>query len=205
MPKEVCVRSFFLICVFGLLFASQAQAHRVNVFAFVEGNEIVVECSYSKSHRVRGGKIEVQDALTHEILLKGTTNDAGEFRFPIPDSARKHGSDLRIVLKAGEGHQNDWLVAASEFVPAGTVLPVTKNAPNSEAQTVPPVRVAEVGSLTQAEVRGIVEAALDAKLAPIKRAILEQTEAGPGLRDIIGGLGWIFGLAGLGLYWRARK
>ena len=55
-----------------------------------------------------------------------------------------------------------------------------------------------------AEIERIVDAALDAKLSPIKRMLAEQTEAGPNLRDIIGGIGWIFGLIGVAAYFRRR-
>ncbi len=49
-----------------------------------------------------------------------------------------------------------------------------------------------------------MNAALDAKLAPIRRAVLEGTEDGPGLREIIGGIGWIFGLVGVAAYFKSR-
>ena len=49
----------------------------------------------------------------------------------------------------------------------------------------------------------VVNAALDAKLAPIKRAVLEKS--GPGLVEILGGIGWIFGLAGTAAYFRSRR
>ena len=55
-----------------------------------------------------------------------------------------------------------------------------------------------------AEIERIVDAALDAKLSPIKRMLAEQAEAGPNLRDIIGGIGWIFGLIGVAAYFRRR-
>ena len=48
----------------------------------------------------------------------------------------------------------------------------------------------------------VVNAALDAKLAPIKRAVLGQS--GPGVVEIVGGIGWIFGLAGVAAYFRSR-
>jgi nickel transport protein len=51
----------------------------------------------------------------------------------------------------------------------------------------------------------VVNAALDAKLAPIKRAVLEQSEAGPGMREIVGGIGWIFGLVGIAAYFKSRS
>ena len=53
--------------------------------------------------------------------------------------------------------------------------------------------------------RAIVNAALDAKLGPIRRDLAAQVNAGPSLRDIIGGIGWILGLAGIGLYFKGRR
>ena len=49
--------------VFALMMHATALAHRVNVFAYVEGGEVVVECSYSKSKRVNRGTIEVADTI----------------------------------------------------------------------------------------------------------------------------------------------
>ncbi len=60
------------------------------------------------------------------------------------------------------------------------------------------------GGATPEDVERIVNAALDAKLSPIKRLLGEQVEAGPSLRDIIGGIGWIFGLIGVAAYFRRR-
>jgi hypothetical protein len=51
----------------------------------------------------------------------------------------------------------------------------------------------------------IVNAALDAKLAPVKRAMLEQAESGPGMKEIVGGIGWIFGLVGIAAYFKSRS
>lgn len=58
---------------------------------------------------------------------------------------------------------------------------------------------------TPADVQRIVDAALDAKLAPLKRDLAAQRNAGPGLTEIIGGIGWLLGLAGMGLYFRGRR
>lgn len=58
---------------------------------------------------------------------------------------------------------------------------------------------------TPADVQRIDVAALDAKLAPLKRDLAAQRNAGPGLTEIIGGIGWLLGLAGMGLYFRGRR
>ena len=214
------MRMFRLLCLsLCLLFASAplAAAHRVNIFAYVDGGEIQVECGFNRSQKVRRGTVEVFDAATGDKLVQGTTDDGGVFRFPVTEAIRDAGHDLTVRIIAGEGHQNEWTVAAEELkaatVASGTSAPVASGAPvPASVPAVEAVSVAAVpagtpavsGGATPEEVERIVNAALDAKLSPIKHLLAEQVEAGPSLRDIIGGLGWIFGLVGVAAYCRRR-
>ncbi|MBU4525437.1 MAG: cobalamin biosynthesis protein CbiL [Desulfomicrobium sp.] len=202
------MRSVLMILVFALLVSSPALAHRVNIFAYVEGGEVVVECSFSKSKRVRHGHIEVRDAVSGETLLQGTTDAEGLFRFPVPEQARTSGSGLRILLQAGEGHQNEWIVDAAEFLGAPITAAPAPSAPQSDtaAGSVSGGNVAasHVPGLTRSDVEEVVAAALDAKLAPIQRELREQGLKGPGVQEIVGGIGWIFGLIGVAAYFKSR-
>ncbi len=206
--------------------AAPALAHRVNVFAYVEGDEVVAECSYSRSERVRFGDVEVFDAASGAPLLAGKTDEKGEFRFPVPPAVRAAKADLRIVLKAGEGHQNSTEVKAAEYLSAAPTV-----APDAAAAPVPPVsQVAPVAAagpvaaapapgqtLSQTGVQGtaapaldaaalerIVEAAVEKKIAPLRAILVGDKEKGPGLTEIIGGLGWLVGLAGIAAYFAAK-
>lgn len=194
------MRRLVLALVLAALTQSAALAHRVNVFAFVEGGEVVVECSYSKSKPVNHGAIDVQNPQSGASLLTGETDESGLFRFAVPEPAKVSG--LRIVLNAGEGHQNDWVMDASEFSAAG-------GKPEAAAAPQPKPVAAPVGApsagISREDVEEIVNTALDAKLAPIKRTMLESAGQGPGLRDIVGGIGWIFGLVGVGAYFKSRS
>ena len=81
---DTAMKSFMRhMAVFGLLFflgPHQADAHRVNLFAWVEGDHVYVESKFSGGKKVKAGKIIVTDPQGHE-LVKGTTNDQGEFAF----------------------------------------------------------------------------------------------------------------------------
>lgn len=201
------MRSVLMILVFALLASSTALAHRVNIFAYVEGGEVVVECSFSKSKRVRHGHIEVRDAVSGETLLQGTTDAEGFFRFPVPEQARTSGSGLRILLQAGEGHQNEWIVDAAEFPGAPIIAAPAPSAPQSDTAAGSVSRgneAAPTPGLTRSDVEEVVAAALDAKLAPIQRELREQGQKGPGVQEIVGGIGWIFGLIGLAAYFKSR-
>lgn len=191
--------------------ASFAAAHRVNIFAFVDGDAVQVECGFNRSQKVRQGTVEVFDSATGAKLLQGTTDDNGVFRFPVTAELREAGHDLSIRIIAGEGHQNDWTVSADELAASGTPKAVMAAASATQAvgQAAPSVSAASPsatvsGGATPAEIERIIDAALDAKLSPIKRMLAEQTEAGPNIRDIIGGIGWIFGLIGIAAYVRRR-
>lgn len=193
--------TIFVLLGLLLMSTTSALAHRVNIFAYVQGQEVFVECSFSKSNRVRHGQIEVYAAGLDELLLRGETDDQGLFSFPVPPRAVELGADLRIVLWAGEGHQNEWTVPASEF----TSIPATlQGLAPVQSQAAPQRDLTTATAVSPAELEAMLGAMLDAKLAPIKRLLLEQIKTGPGLIEIIGGIGWIFGLVGVAAYFKGR-
>jgi nickel transport protein len=104
---------FFAVSALGvvLLFAATSLAHRVNVFAWVEGDKVFVECKYPDGTKVHEGVIRVFDSSGKE-LLKGKTNDKGEFAFKVPKI-----DDLKIVLEAGMGHRAEWPLSKQDLAP----------------------------------------------------------------------------------------
>ncbi len=101
---------------FAFLSVHSAFAHRVSVFAWVEGDKIYLESKFAGGRPVKSGKVVVTDPQGAE-LLSGVTNDEGEFSFKIPER-----TDLKIVLIAGQGHQAEWTIhkAEMEDLPSGT-------------------------------------------------------------------------------------
>ncbi|KHK04307.1 hypothetical protein [Desulfovibrio sp. TomC] len=222
LPGLVWAATLFLVSV------CPAQAHRVNVFAYVEGDSVVVECSYSRSQRVRFGAIEVVNAATGTPYLTGKTDETGSFRFPVPPEARAAKADLRIVLRAGEGHQNEEVLKAAEYLAAGPAAsaptpgaaaaasppaanPDVPSVAGKPAQT-PPAEAraalqpeAAVAAMDPAVLQAVVEAAVEKKIAPLRAILVSEQEKGPGLREIIGGIGWLVGLAGIAAYIGSRR
>ena len=110
----------FLGCCLLLVGVESVYAHRVNLFAWVEGNTVYVEGKFSSSRRVYRGKVSVTDPEGTQ-LLTGTTNENGEFSFVVPKK-----TELKIVLVAGTGHRAEWTIPASEIEmpgPAGKTDP----------------------------------------------------------------------------------
>ena len=196
-----------LACIFLLGAAHGAMAHRVNLFAYVDGGRIVTESWFSKSSRVRQGAIEVFDAATGEKFLSGTTDDQGNFAFDIPPAARDKKADLRITLQAGEGHGNETVVKAGEYlnvpaasVPASPAEAVAASPAPATGTSTPPAAVIPDPALI-----ATMDKLLDAKLAPVKSLLAESLAPDPSLTEIIGGVGWIFGLVGVAAYFKSRK
>lgn len=203
-----------LLLMLALLAPAAALAHRVNIFAWPDGDRIMVECGFSRSSPVRGGLVTVYDAADGRRLFQGRTDARGRLAFAVPDAARR-GHGLRIEVNAGEGHVNEWLMEASEIsgaapLPAGSGqadAPVAAAASPAIAGAgdAPALPAAAGQPVTAPEVRAIVTEALNTGLAPLRRELAALSAPGPDARDIIGGLGWIMGLAGIACYALARR
>ena len=216
-----------MLAAFILATATSALAHRVNIFAWTEGNEVVAECGFNGGNKVKQGQVVIFDAATGAKLLEGRTDDFGVYRFPVSAEGKAHG--VRIVIKAGEGHQNEWTVEAAELatIQPGTVAaPAPSSAPSaaatSAAASAPAVATApaaqrpaspktdkgpaqQAANISAADLQNIVNTALDAKLGPIRKELAEMRVARPGFSEIFGGIGWLVGLAGIALYFKGRR
>ncbi len=206
-----------LFLLLALALPHAAQAHRVNIFAWTEGNQVVAECGFNGGNKVRQGQVIVYDAATGAKLQEGRTDDQGVYRFPVPAEGKAHG--LRIVIKAGEGHQNEWMMDAAELaviqtpaIPAGASEGAEKTSPVAQAVSTanPGTKGAAAPTpsavgVSSGELQSIVNAALDTKLGPIRRELAEMRVSRPGFSEIFGGIGWLVGLAGIALYFKGRR
>ena len=185
-----------------ILVPALARAHKVTVFAWVEGDRVYTESKFSGGRVAKDARIEVYNAAG-EKLLEGRTDDEGKFAFKPP-----RPEDLQIVLIAGAGHRNEWRLSAEEFTDAGAA------AASSPAASVVETAPSQSGSLesppsgtitlSPGEFQALIEQALDRKLAPIMHRLV-ALDQGPSLSDIIGGIGYIIGLVGLAAYFNSRR
>jgi nickel transport protein len=90
-----------LIC---FLFPAAALAHKVNIFAYAEGETIFAESYFPDGRPVAAGKVQVFDGQM-QLLLEGQTDQDGLFQFPVPKI-----DDLTLTIDAGMGHKNDFLL-----------------------------------------------------------------------------------------------
>lgn len=201
------VRLLSLLCLVAalmLLAAGAALAHRVNVFAWVEGDMVFVECKYPDGTKVHEGVIRVLDSAGKE-LLSGKTNDKGEFSFKVPKQ-----DDLTIVLEAGMGHRGDWPLSRQDLAPAGEApKPGPAAAPQASPKNEAPSPAAAEpaagpASPPPAGIDQAIEKALDKKLAPVMKMLAEMHEQKVRLTDVLGGIGYIIGLVGVAAYFKRK-
>ncbi len=185
-----------LVIVVGLtpFFQSAALAHKVYIFAWLEGDTVYVESYFGSKKKVQGGQIQVFD-LSGKKLLEGRTNERGEFSFKPPQK-----TDLRIVVEASMGHKNEYILKAEEFTDSSDVKTEEAKTDENNAITSSPA------FLDAEQIRAIVEQVLESQLKPIRRELARsRKEKGPGFTEVVGGIGYIFGLMGVIMYFRSRK
>jgi len=206
LPKTFIV-TFNCLCIL-LITVVSASAHRVNVFAWVDGDTIHVESKFSGGKKVKAGKVVVVDPQGVE-LLAGRTNDQGQYSFQVPKQ-----SDLRIILIAGQGHQGEWTVRETELqgpspetkTEADTLKTVTPDQNNIVAKTSVDSDAAMPGNrIRPQELEAIIEKVLDRKLRPVTKMLADMQQKAPGVRDIFAGIGYIIGLVGIAAYVQNRK
>ena len=87
----------------------RSLAHRINVYAWVEGGTVFVEAHLGHGTKARNARVEVFNSANVK-LLNGKTNENGQFSFKIPEV-----TDLRIVVNDGMGHRSEFTIPASEL------------------------------------------------------------------------------------------
>jgi len=186
-----------------LMFASTpVYAHKVNMFAYVDGNKVSMEGYFSDGKKPVNCEVVVTNP-EKKILVKGMTDNEGKFSFNIPEI-----TDLHIALSAGMGHRAEFVITRDELAGVSTAA-AAQSAPSTVSEsTESDVGKPEKSQNDTTPAGGISEAALRRVIAeanvPLLRAIDELKERAD-FSNIVGGIGFIFGVVGVFFYVKARK
>ena len=196
-------RRLYFVLVAALLatagWPTPCLAHRVTIFAWVDGDTVYTQSRFSGGRAAKNGDITVFDAGGKQ-LLTGKTDAAGEFSFKLP--CRK---GLRIVLNAGMGHRNEWVLSADDPDRTSGRGKEEKRPAGGTRPAPPLIRVPASTALTREDIQSIVDESLDKRLKPMMKLIAELRNDSPSVSDIFGGIGYIIGLVGLAAYIQNRK
>jgi nickel transport protein len=178
-----------------------AYAHKVNVFAYVEGDQIYVQGYFSDGTKAKNSDVTVYRDNGQE-LTKGRTDEDGAFTFNI-----RGQQSLRIVLNAGQGHQASYVIPTDEITGTAAMdnsVPAVATYNPALSSTTEGSAVAKgagnSSQISEAEIRKAVAQGV----LPLAREISELKER-RGLSDIVGGIGMIVGFLGVLAYVKARQ
>ncbi len=197
-----------ILCLCLLTFSSPALAHRMLVFAFVEGDTIHTESKFVGSGAVQKGEVKIQDKKTGKVLLSGTTDEKGKFSFKIPPEAVSERLDLLIIVGASLGHQGEWLVKADSYLPE--TIKTAAGAADASAPKMPSspeagISGSKITAVDQQALEEAINKALERQLAPMKEMLADLTVRRRTFPEIIGGLGYIMGIFGVVAYFMSKK
>ncbi len=193
---STCAWSFLFVLAWVIL-GSPAYAHKVMVFAYQEGNRVYLEGYFADGKKTQNSLVEVfgEDGSK---LLEGKTDKEGVFSFPMPDVP-----EVRIVLTGSMGHRAECRVKANADAagPDGSKTPLSGGLPENAGRD----KNIDVAVPGEDRIRAIVSEELDKKLTPLIREVALVNQDKPSLPDIIGGIGYIAGIMGLFMYFKARR
>ena len=190
-----------LLLVAAALAPSHAQAHRLNVFGFVEGTELKVEAFFSDGKAARKAEVTVYGA-DGELLAEGKTDAKGECAFELPAAA----GDLKIVATSGAEHRGEYTLKAEHYEALASLdVPVIVQRDAAEGGGEEPAP--EKTNASELDEIRVSLARIDATLRIMQRQVAElrKPRAGVSLESIMAGIGFIVGLTGIAMYFMARN
>lgn len=191
------------------LTGNTAHAHKVKIFAAVEGNIISGYAYYTSSSRPQNVPV-VLTGPGGVIIDELQTDENGEFQIQA-----RYRIDTLVKLDSPDGHYAEWQITAEEF-PADlppltddSVLKKTENPPAADfSDAVPQTAISEMKlPVSTDELASIVKM----ELLPLQkqvnqiRAQLDQQEEKKRFQDILGGIGYLLGLTGIAFYFAAKR
>jgi nickel transport protein len=177
--------------------ALPASAHKVLLNAWAEGAMVVAEIGFSDGSAGSGAKITVLDGTTGEEILSGVADKAGFFEAEVPGAALARGNDLRVVGNAGAGHQAEAMVPIDEFAGAVPAAPGPDSAVEAGKGEESGAALAAASGFAPEDLKALMREAVREEMKPLRRELTAQARTGPDLSAILGGIGYIFGLAGV--------
>ncbi|MGM0423994.1 MAG: hypothetical protein ACQEQX_03610 [Thermodesulfobacteriota bacterium] len=212
LPLNNCLLAL-AICLCLALCSAPAQAHRVNLYCSLQQKEILCEASFADGSPVSGADIVVQDTEGQEELLSTETDRQGQASFALPEKTLQSGADLEVTLQASMGHQDSWTIPAKEYAhleqPGEEGLDATpgnrqeSQEPSSKADSQPSQEESSRDWPSRQELRDIVAEELAQELEPLQKKLRSRDKVS--LQDVLAGLGYILGLAGIAFYFKGRK
>jgi nickel transport protein len=175
--SKIAILAVFLL----FLLPQPGRAHALRLFAAAEGTAVHGSVYFPGGGSLPGASVAAygQDG---RLLARTTTDGDGRFILPAGDRGT-----LLLVAETADGHRTEFTLAAQG--PAGGP---------------PPAEPPPTATQADHELLPLIEEAVARQLRPLREQLDREAQRRR-LQDVLGGLGYILGIAGLAMYWAARK
>lgn len=173
-------RRTFLILLAIFVVTIPAWAHKVNIFCYVEGNELYGESYFSGGKAAQNAKVEVYDDRNDSLMATTSTDEEGKFSLILEKVV-----PLKVILYAGQGHKTEFFITPENIEGSKTETTITEQ--KTQISDIEPI--------------------IDRKLKPLQERIilLEKKISEASFATILGGIGWIIGVFGLFYFWKRKN
>ena len=156
--------------------APLASAHALHIFALTDGQHLLGRAYFGENLPAVREEVMLYGEQA-QLIAKTQTDDTGRFVFELPKR-----QDYNVIIEGMEGHRAEYHLAAQE-IPENA-------APNLPADS--------------AELQTLMSKAVRQEIQPLREQ-LDRYALRIYWHDVLGGIGYIFGLAGLVFYFQARR
>jgi nickel transport protein len=160
-----------------------ARAHKLNLFAHVEGKTILGKAYFSSGAAAQGVSVTAFDPAGREL---GRTTADAQGQFSLEARTR---CDHRLVVETADGHGAEYTVSAAEL-PAD-LAPAVAGPPKPGASGGSGGKIAAKTPPDADQIAAKIDA-LTAQVVQLR----EQLR----FRDVLGGIGFILGITGIAFY-----
>ena len=193
--------------------ATPAEAHRIYISAWVEGNRMCSESMFANKSKARDSRVTVLDTAG-QMVHEGRTDDMGVACFPL----REKPAALTFVVNAGQGHRAETSLLPEDFADALLASDAERASADSTAAVMEPATTGAADGDAPGDalpalgqdalvsvVRETVRSELQKQLGPVRQSLASLQSHEPGMLEIFGGIGWIAGLAGVAMMVANRR
>ncbi|WP_051206030.1 hypothetical protein [Oceanospirillum maris] len=181
-------RFIYCFCAFIISISSGAYAHNVIGGVYAIGNQVEGEVGFSNGDMAKAGTLVQVENGNGERLGETQIGDDGMFFF----TASK-AEDHYFVVDMSSGHIARLHLPADEIT-----LPEQTGSAGSVVSRV------DIPSATPALTAQQIEQAVARQIKPLRQE-LAAYQAKANLQNVLGGIGYIFGICGLGIWWQNRQ
>ena len=187
------LKSLWRIAFASLLCVNVALAHNVVGGVYAIGSTIEGEAGFSNGDMAKAGTPVLITDAAGQVIAEVLTDEEGFFVFEATQRI-----DHLFKLDMSSGHVLEMILPADELpasLPGGmSIAPVPSN----------PTTAASVSGVDAVVLQQMIEQAVAKQVKPLRKELAAYKEKA-GLQDLLGGIGYIFGLVGLGIWLRQRK